>query len=124
MVKGSIERWFAPGTVEREPAMTAALLDSLRAADPFSYARCCEALAGFDARGELSRVDIPVLALAGEHDAVAPLALAEAVAEGTGGGAHAIAGAGHLPPAEQPVATAHEITAFLTGPVAAAASTW
>ncbi len=122
VVEGSIERWFAPGSMEREPALTTALLDSLRAADAPSYARCCEALAAFDARSELGRVDIPVLALAGEHDAVAPLALAEAVAEGTGGEAHAIAGAGHLPPAEQPVATAHEIMAFLTGPVAAAST--
>jgi 3-oxoadipate enol-lactonase len=121
VVEGSVERWFAPGSVEREPAMTTALLDSLRSADDLSYARCCEALATFDARAELSRVDIPVLALAGEHDVVAPIDLAQVVADGTGGSASTVAGAGHLPPAEQPLATAHEITAFLTGPVAAAA---
>lgn len=122
VVDASAEEWFAPGTIDREPGVTAALLDSLRAADPGSYARCCEALALFDPRELLGRIEIPVLALAGEHDAVAPVTLVEAVAEGARGSTHTISGAGHLPPAEQPGATAHEITAFLTGPVAAASS--
>ena len=123
MVEASAKRWFAPGAIERDPAMAAALLDSLQAADRFSYARCCEALACFDVRDALGGVEIPVLALAGEHDPVAPIEMAATVAEGTGGTAHTIAGAAHLPPADQPAATAHEITEFLMGPVAEA-STW
>ncbi|HET6665801.1 MAG TPA: alpha/beta fold hydrolase [Intrasporangium sp.] len=123
MVEASAKRWFGPGAIERDPAMAAGLLDSLQEADRFSYARCCEALATFDARDALGAVEIPVLALAGEHDPVAPIEMAATVADGTGGTARAIAGAAHLPPAEQPVATAHEITEFLIGPVAEA-STW
>ncbi|HKX69096.1 MAG TPA: alpha/beta fold hydrolase [Intrasporangium sp.] len=123
MVEASAQRWFAPGAIERDPATAAALLDSLQEADRFSYARCCEALAAFDVRDGLGAVEVPVLALAGEHDPVASIEMAATVAEGTGGTARTIAGAAHLPPADQPAATAHEITEFLMGPVAEA-SAW
>jgi len=123
LVAEAPQRWFTAGAAERDPDVVAPLLDSFRDVDPSSYARCCEALAMFDAREALDNVDVPVLALAGEHDVVAPISVAEAVALATGGTARTIAGAAHLPPAEQPVATAHEITEFLTGPVADA-STW
>ncbi|WP_353511355.1 alpha/beta fold hydrolase [Intrasporangium sp.] len=123
MVEVSAKRWFAPGAIERDPATAAALLDSLQEADRLSYARCCEALAVFDARDALGAVELPVLALAGEHDPVATLEMAETVAAATGGTARTIGGAAHLPPADQPAATAHEITEFLMGPVAEA-SAW
>ena len=45
VLTGSAERWFAPGFIDREPAVSAALLHSLQDADRFSYAFCCEALA-------------------------------------------------------------------------------
>lgn len=122
MVEGSAQRWFAPGALERDPAMATALLDSLQEVDRFSYARCCEALGAFDARADLGQVQIPVLALAGEHDEVAPPSMAQLIADGTGGQAEVIQGAAHVAPAEQPEATAHAITAFLTGPVAEASS--
>jgi 3-oxoadipate enol-lactonase len=115
MVEGSARRWFAPGSVERDPAAAAALLGSLQDADRASYARCCEALADFDVRDHLHRAGVPVLALAGEHDQVAPPALSELVASATGGTVRIIPGAAHLPPAEQPATTAREITDFLRG---------
>jgi 3-oxoadipate enol-lactonase len=45
MIQGSAERWFAPGFMDREPEFSSRLLHSLRDADRFSYAFCCEALA-------------------------------------------------------------------------------
>lgn len=122
MVASSSERWFAPGSIERDPATATALLDSLQEADRLSYARCCEALAAFDVRDELDSVEIPVLALAGEHDPVASFEMAQVVADATGGEARTVVEASHLAPAEQPVSVAHEITTFLTGPVAEAAA--
>jgi 3-oxoadipate enol-lactonase len=113
MVEGSAKRWFAPGSIERDPAAATALLSSLQQADRFSYARCCDALARFDVRADLGRVRTPVLAVAGEHDQVAPVGLAETVATGTGGSLRVIADAAHLPPAEQPAATAAVLTDFL-----------
>jgi 3-carboxy-cis,cis-muconate cycloisomerase len=118
MVDGSAKRWFAPGSIERDPATAAALLGSLQDADRFSYARCCDALAAFDVRAELGRIEIPVLALAGEHDQAAPVELSELVAAGTGGSLRVIVDAAHLPPAEQPAAVAREIADFITSRVA------
>jgi 3-oxoadipate enol-lactonase len=118
MVEGSARRWFAPGSLERDPAAAAALLGSLQDADRASYARCCEALADFDVRADLARAGVPVLALAGEYDLAAPPELSELIASATGGTLRLVPGAAHLPPAEQPATTAHEITDFLRGRVA------
>lgn len=72
MIQGSAQRWFAEGSMDRDPALASRLLHALRDADRFSYAHCCEALAGFDIRSELGRITVPLLAVAGEEDTVAP----------------------------------------------------
>jgi 3-oxoadipate enol-lactonase len=120
MVEGSAQRWFAPGAIERDPAVATALLDSLQQTDRFSYARCCEALADFDVRDDLGRIEIPVIALAGEHDAVATMSMAEEIAKGSGGRAEQVDGVAHLAPAEAPAAVARVLAEFLRGPVAEA----
>lgn len=113
LISGSAERWFAPGSVEREPDLSGRLLHALQEADDESYARCCEALAAFDVRDRLRDIDRPVLALWGEHDAVAPGQKADEIAAGVQhGSATMIAHAAHLPPAEQPAATAQALLAF------------
>lgn len=107
LISGSAQRWFAPGSIERDPDLSGRLLHALQAADDESYARCCEALAAFDVRDRLGEIERPVVAVWGEHDAVAPAAKAEEIAAGVRHGAAAmIADAAHLPPAEQPEATA------------------
>lgn len=62
-----LARWFTPGFphVQRFREM-------LLATDPEGYARCCEALAGWDARDELHRVAAPTLCVAGSDDPVSP----------------------------------------------------
>ena len=113
VLAGSAERWFAPGVIDREPAASAALLHSLQDADRFSYAFCCEALAEFDVRGRLGDITLPLLALAGEQDAVTPPSFAEYVAERTPNGTSAaVGGAAHLLPAEKPEETAHLLRSF------------
>ncbi|MFM6851440.1 MAG: alpha/beta fold hydrolase [Terrabacter sp.] len=113
MVEGSAKRWFAAGFIDREPAHATRLLTSLQHADAASYARCCEALAAFDVRDDLDGVTVPVLALAGELDEVAPPPMSELVADRSGGSWAVLTGAAHLPPAEQPKATAHQLVEFL-----------
>ncbi|WP_394618113.1 alpha/beta fold hydrolase [Lentzea sp. JNUCC 0626] len=88
MVSGSAQRWFAPGFVERSPDVAGGLLRALVEVDDESYARACEALAGFEAGAAVT----PVRVLMGEHDVVVPLDGADLV----------LAGCGHLPPAEAP----------------------
>lgn len=113
LIIGSAERWFAPGSIEREPELTGRLLHALRDADDESYARCCEALAGFDVRERLGEIERPVIAVWGEHDAVAPVQKADEVASGVRHGTAAmVADAAHLPPAEQPDAMARVLLEF------------
>ena len=59
MIQGSAQRWFAPGFMDRQPELSSRLLHSLRDADRFSYAFCCEALAGFDVRDQLGSITRP-----------------------------------------------------------------
>ncbi len=107
VVEGSRSRWFAPGFVDREPAVADALLASLREADGASYALVCEALARFDVRDRLDLVTVPVLAVAGAMDAVCPPSSAEAIADGVRHGrAVTLDGVGHLAPAEAPAEVA------------------
>jgi len=116
MVEGSAARWFAPGFIGRDPSMSTALLMSLQDADRFSYARCCEALADFDIRAELGGVRVPVLAVAGSEDAVAPPAMAKAVAAAVRDGSWAVLeGVAHLAPAEAPIAVATLLRDFFAG---------
>ncbi|WP_440708680.1 alpha/beta fold hydrolase [Herbiconiux sp. YIM B11900] len=115
LIVSSAERWFAPGSVAAHPELTGRLLHALQDADDESYARCCEALAAHDVRERLGEVPdrVPVLALWGRHDAVAPEAKAVEVATGVPNGESAvIEGAAHLPPAEQPEATAAALIEF------------
>lgn len=109
----SAQRWFAPGSMEREPDLSGRLLHVLQNADDESYARCCEALADYDVRSRLGEIRMPVLALWGEHDAVAPEAKAVEIARGVADGrAVMLPGVAHLPPAEDAAATAAALLDF------------
>lgn len=115
LIIGSAQRWFAPGSIEREPELTGRLLHALRDADDEGYARCCEALAGYDMRDRLGSITAPVLAVWGRADQVAPEAMAVEIARGVADGRVAvIEDAAHLPPAEQPAATASALLDFFT----------
>ncbi|HKU28896.1 MAG TPA: alpha/beta fold hydrolase [Arthrobacter sp.] len=118
MIQGSAQRWFAAGFMDREPIVSSRLLHSLRDADRFSYAFCCEALAAFDVRSELGSVTVPTQAVAGVEDTVAPPSFAEETAAGInagGGSAVAVAldGVAHLAPAEAPAAVADLMRNFM-----------
>ncbi len=118
MIQGSAQRWFAPGFMDRQPVVSSRLLHALRDADRFSYAFCCEALAGFDVRSQLGSITVPMQALAGVEDTVAPPSCAEEIVAGinSGGGsavAVALDGVGHLAPAEAPAVVADLMRTFM-----------
>jgi 3-oxoadipate enol-lactonase len=116
VIIGSAQRWFAPGSIEREPDLSGRLLHALQDADDESYAACCEALAAYDVRDRLAEIGAPVLALWGEHDGVAPEAKSLEIASGVRDGTAArIDGAAHLPPVEQPEETARALLDFFDG---------
>jgi 3-oxoadipate enol-lactonase len=115
VIIGSAQRWFAADSMARHPDLSGRLLHALQDADDESYALCCEALARFDLRDRLGDVEQPVLTLWGRHDTVAPESKADEVAAAVRHGSTVvIEGAAHLPPAEQPEATAAAVRDFFT----------
>lgn len=116
LIVSSAERWFAPGSIEREPELSGRLLHALQNADDEGYALCCEALARYDVRSRLGEIRMPILALWGRDDRVAPEAKSVEIADGVAHGrAAVIEDAAHLPPAEQPTATASALLDFFGG---------
>ncbi|MFG2074676.1 bifunctional 3-oxoadipate enol-lactonase/4-carboxymuconolactone decarboxylase PcaDC [Nonomuraea maritima] len=96
LLKPSAGRWFA-GPPRQE------LLDDLAAADPGSYAACCDALARYDLRGELASITVPTLVVAGREDPATPPAHARELADGIPEATLVeIPGAAHLAPADRP----------------------
>lgn len=113
LIAASAQRWFAPESSAREPELTGRLLHALQDADDEGYARCCEALATYDVRERLGAITAPVLVAWGEKDAVAPEATASEVVAGVRDGRIVrIDGVAHLPPAEEPDATARVLLDF------------
>jgi len=113
LVRGSAERWFAPGSIAARPVITGKLLHNLSDADDESYAKCAEALAAYDVRGALVGAATPVLAMYGEHDEVSPLADQELIAGAVANGRLVrIDDASHLAPAEKPAEVAAELIRF------------
>lgn len=113
-VIGSAERWFGPGFIERDAEASTALLNSLQHADRHSYAALCRALADWDCRSELGRIDVPVVAVAGSEDVPTPPAKLDEIASGVQRGRlRVLEGAAHLPPVEKPDEVAAEIARLL-----------
>jgi 3-oxoadipate enol-lactonase/4-carboxymuconolactone decarboxylase len=114
LVEASVRRWFAPGFVETQPELVGAMLHDLATIDDESYARCCEALATFDATERVRHLVCPTLVMAGEYDAVVPpvdaVALAETVPRGR---VTVVRDAGHLAPTEKPLECAAALVRHL-----------
>jgi 3-oxoadipate enol-lactonase/4-carboxymuconolactone decarboxylase len=120
MVASAAGRWFAPGFLERQPDVGAALLDSLADADAEGYAQVCEALAAFDVRDRLATITAPVLAVAGALDVATPPAKLEQIAARVPAGRFVeLADTAHLAPAERPDEVARLLTEHLLGRPAA-----
>ena len=67
-----VGRWFTPSFAEEHPGDVALLRDQIAATDPEGYAGCCEAIAGYDVRGDLPGVTAPTLIVAGAQDPSTP----------------------------------------------------
>jgi len=100
---GAPGRWFTAGFVGT-PVAQAALRDLL-ATDSAGYAACCDAIATYDLRSELSRITAPTLVVAGREDAATPPAHARELTDGIDGSTLVeLAGAAHLAAIERPAA--------------------
>jgi 3-oxoadipate enol-lactonase len=97
-----LERWLTP----EAPAELGERLRAMLVATPREgYAACCEALAGYDARGRLAELTMPVLAIAGDGDPTTPPAALQAIIdEVPDGRLHVIERARHISNVERPEA--------------------
>ncbi|WP_210505660.1 alpha/beta fold hydrolase [Naasia sp. SYSU D00057] len=73
LVGALAERWFSPGFAKAHPVVVGRVLAGVAATDDESYALCCEALGAWDATDRILTLDVPVVAVRGEHDPVATL---------------------------------------------------
>ncbi|WP_214411293.1 bifunctional 3-oxoadipate enol-lactonase/4-carboxymuconolactone decarboxylase PcaDC [Sphaerisporangium fuscum] len=107
-------RWFTP-TFAASPAAEALTAD-LRATDPACYAACCDALAAYDLRAELSRITAPTLVVAGREDPATPPSHARELADGIPGASLVeVAHASHLAGVERPAPVLAALLTHLAG---------
>ena len=103
LVSGSLQRWFAPGFVEREQERASALMDALRDTSDEGYVAVCGALAAYDVRDRLGEIAATVVAVAGAADQVCPPDMLREIAEGVQQGRLVVLDdVGHQAPAEAP----------------------
>ncbi|GAB7030271.1 3-oxoadipate enol-lactonase [Streptomyces sp. NPDC021749] len=109
-------RWFTPDFAASPEA--AALLGTLRRRiAPAGYAACCDALAGYDLRGDLARITAPTLVVAGRTDPATPPPHARELVDGIpGAGLLELPGAAHLANVERPAAVLAALLGHLTAP--------
>ncbi|MER5969178.1 4-carboxymuconolactone decarboxylase [Streptomyces sp. NPDC002055] len=97
------ERWFTPAFATAQQAIVDWSVQMVRTTDPGCYIACCEALAAFDVRGDLGRLAVPTLVLAGAEDQVTSPADARVLVAGIPDARLALVpGTSHLAPVEQP----------------------
>ena len=117
-VPASAERWFGRGFLDRRPEVGSALLNALRDTADEGYLQVCAALREFDLRDRLPEIEVPVLAVAGAEDGVAPTAGLAAIANGVRVGALVeLDGVAHQAPAEAPEEVARLIRRLALGEV-------
>lgn len=88
LVAATADRWFTPGFVAAHPGLVDAILARFAEVSAEAYIGCCAALAGADLRGDIARIERPLLAVSGDDDPVCPPADLRAIAIGVADGRH------------------------------------
>lgn len=106
LVPAMVAPGAVPGAAEHAAAVMAAVPEA-------SYRVALQAVAGFQGRAALTRLAVPALMLAAQQDRTAPPALMQRMARSAPQGRYAeLSDAGHIAPAEQPLAFARAVLAF------------
>lgn len=69
-----MSRFFTATSIDRTPPAVAAARRTVLATSPVGYAGCCAAIRDMDLRDALSRISVPTLVIAGDHDVSMPWA--------------------------------------------------
>lgn len=113
VANGAAARWFTPAFVQQQPEAVQRMTDRLRATPSQGYAGCCDALSTADLRGEIGRIAVPMLVIAGASDPVTTLDDARFIVERVPGARMVTVNASHLSNIEAPLAFNTAILAFL-----------
>jgi pimeloyl-ACP methyl ester carboxylesterase len=111
LAAGIIDEIIGPGA---DSAGRTLAIECMAGVPAATYRAAVQCLTGFDERGNLASIRVPVLCLAGEHDRNAPASMMERMAEKIPGArAVCLAGVGHLPNLEAPARFDAAVIEFL-----------
>jgi 3-oxoadipate enol-lactonase len=106
--------WFSPEFHHRAPEQLSLYRTMLARTYHASYLACCEALRDADFTSEAASINVPTLFIAGDHDGSTPSALVESSARLVRNSRfEVIAGTGHIPCVENPLAYAKLLSDFI-----------
>ncbi|MFK0230815.1 alpha/beta fold hydrolase [Streptomyces sp. NPDC090303] len=112
----TVARWFPPGAMSADVPAVRYARDCVRSADASVWAWVLRMIAVFDVLDALPGLDVPVSAVAAEHDRVATPDAVRRMADAVPGGSfHLLKGAYHLAPVLDPRAVAAPVLRDLTG---------
>lgn len=84
-VEGTIDRWFSPAFVEKEPAQIDPVREMIRSTPAKGYIGCCHAISKLDLTGRLGEIRVPTLVIVGEDDPGTPVDMARIIHDGIAG---------------------------------------
>ena len=114
MADAILGRWFMPEFAARERAVVRGFRNRLTRTPVEGYLATCAALRDANLRAQAADLRVPALLIRGDRDlAVSPAALREFIDILPDAHGAVIPTAAHLPPVEQPIATATAIARFL-----------
>lgn len=111
-----VGRWFSEGWIAENPASTAFYRNMIATTPAEGYASCSEALADWDFAGELPKISVPVLVLAGADDPSTPPEVLKGIGEAVSGESSyvEIKPGAHVPTIEAPQEVTDALRAHFT----------
>jgi 3-oxoadipate enol-lactonase len=117
LVEPTIDRWFSPGFVQRQPQTVETIRDMIRATPVEGFIGCSQAIMQLDFTGRLAEIRAPTLILVGEDDPGTPVAASELIhANMKGSELVVLPGARHLTNIEKTEDFNHALRDFLENP--------
>jgi len=111
---GTMERWFTPAFLERNPEEVQVIRQQFLQTPTSGYVGCCQAICELDYTDRLSSIALPVQIIVGAQDPSAPPSVSEMMQERISGAAlTVIDDAAHLSNVEQPRAFNNAAMRFL-----------
>lgn len=114
VIDSTIERWFTPETLEKNPPALDKVRQMIRSTSLVGHEGCCKALQTLAFGPRLHDIRVPTLIIGGAKDKGAPPdSLAEAAAKIPGAKHAVVPDAGHIVAMENPQGFVAELKAFL-----------